>query len=215
MFSIVLGMLRPSEKLKRHDKVDFGELLKHCNLKCFSQFGTLSGRHNFTENWIFTLSDGKLKNLQRHSKTNDFHSFRHWFSLKKAPIWGPKRYLFEVQKWQNLRFTGRQNIAKTLDVMQKQRFQDFQVPFWGGRAAGRKSRKRYACACFSVSETIANWADIALSLRLCRFCSDGLQGTHETATAKAAQSLRMCRYAFSENLSESIPPVRSDQGTLI
>ena len=32
MFSTVLDMLRPSENLKSHEKVDLGELLKHCNL---------------------------------------------------------------------------------------------------------------------------------------------------------------------------------------
>ena len=60
MFSIVLGMPRPSEKLKSHEKVNFGDLLKHCNLNCFDDFGTLSGRHNLVENLVFTLSDGKL-----------------------------------------------------------------------------------------------------------------------------------------------------------
>ena len=79
MFSIVLGMPRPSEKLKSHRKIDFGDLIKHCNLNCFGDFGTLSGRHNFAENLIFTLLDGKLKNLQRHSKTNDFDTFRYRF----------------------------------------------------------------------------------------------------------------------------------------
>ena len=201
-------MPRPSEKLKSHEKVDFGKLLKRCNLNCFGDFGTLSGRHNFAENWIFTLSDGKLKNLQRHSKTNDFGTFWYRFCSRKVPIWGQKRSLFEVQEWPNLRFTGRRNIAKTLDVMQKQRFQDFQVPFWGGRAAGRKSRKRYACACFRVSETIANWADIALSLRLCMFCGGGLRGTRETAAAKAAQSLRLCMNARSKSSSDFIPPCK-------
>ena len=208
MFSTVLGMLRPSEKLKSHEKVDFGKLLKHCNLNCFGDFGTLSGRHNFAENWIFALSDGKLKNLQRRSKTNDFGTFRYRFWFKKVPIWSPEKYLFEVQKWQNLRFTGRQNIAKTLDVMQKQWFWQFQVPFWSDRAAGRKSRKRYACACFSVSETIANWADIALSLRLCMICGGGLRGTRETAAAKAAQSLRLCMNARSKSSSDLISPCR-------
>ena len=86
MFSTVLGMPRPSEKLKSHEKVDFGDLLKHCNLDCFGDFVTLSGRHNFAENWIFTLSNGKLKNLQRHSKTNDFNTFRCGFCSKKVPI---------------------------------------------------------------------------------------------------------------------------------
>ena len=208
-------MPRPSEKLKSHEKVDFGDLLKHCNLNCSVIFGPFSGCHNFAENWVFTLPDGKLKNLQRHSKTNDFGTFRYRFCSNKVPIWSPKRSLFEVHKWMNLRFTRCRNIAKTLDVMQKQRFQDFQVPFWGGRAAGRKSRKRYACACFRVSETIANWADIALSLRLCMFCGGGLRGTRETATAKAAQSLRLCRDARFKSPSDPISPVRSDQGTLI
>ena len=79
MFSTVLGMPRPSEKLKSHEKVDFGKLLKRYNLNCFGDSGTLSGRHKFTENSIFTLSDGKLKNLQRHNKTNDFDTFRYRF----------------------------------------------------------------------------------------------------------------------------------------
>ena len=50
MFSTVLGMPGPWEKLKSHEKVDFGKLLKRCNLNSFGDFGTLSGRHNFAEN---------------------------------------------------------------------------------------------------------------------------------------------------------------------
>ena len=49
----------------------------------------------------------------------------------------PKRYRFEVRKGpflrsrndRKMRFTRRRNIAKTLDVMQKQRFSEFQVSF--------------------------------------------------------------------------------------
>ena len=50
MFSTVLDMLRPSENLKSHEQVEFEELLKRCNLKCFGDFGTFSGHHHIAEN---------------------------------------------------------------------------------------------------------------------------------------------------------------------
>ena len=95
MFSTVLGMPRPSEKLKSHEKVDFGDLLKHCNLNCFGHFLTLSGRHNFVENLFSTLSDGKLKNVQRNVK--------HMILVFCATDFLPKRYRFEVRKGPFLR----------------------------------------------------------------------------------------------------------------
>ncbi len=155
MFSTVLGMPRPSEKLKSHEKVDFGELLKRCNLRCFGHFRILSGPHKFAENRIFMLSNGKLKNLQRHIKTNDFGTCRTKSVLKLTPFYNPTRSFFKVQQLPNLCFTGYRRIAKTLDVI-KQWFYKFHVPFWGGRAVGRKPHKRDACACFRVSETISN-----------------------------------------------------------
>ena len=39
MFSNVLNIQRPSEKSKSDEKADFEELLKRCNLICFSDFG--------------------------------------------------------------------------------------------------------------------------------------------------------------------------------
>ena len=96
MFSIVLGMLRPSEKAESCKKVNFGELLKRCNFICSCHFGILSGRHIFAQNLIFTLSDGKLKNHKRQSKAHDCHIYRYRFGSKKMMIWGPKRFLFQV-----------------------------------------------------------------------------------------------------------------------
>ena len=86
MFSTVLDMLRPSEKLKRHEKVEFAELLKRCNLNSFDDFRTLSGPHNIAGNSFLALSDGNLKNHQRHSKTNDLNTFPHKNTSKMIPI---------------------------------------------------------------------------------------------------------------------------------
>ena len=90
MFSTVLGMLRPSEKLKSHEKVDFGDLLKHCNLNVSVILGPF--RH------VIILPRIEFSRSRMENSRTSKDTVKQTILVLFGTDFNPKRYRFEVRK---------------------------------------------------------------------------------------------------------------------